>query len=67
MYKKFARLLAETNKTAYQVAKDTGVATSTLTSWKQGVYQPKADKLMKLADYFGKPLDYFYKDDDDEH
>ena len=30
MYKKFADLLYKTNKTAYQVSKDTGISTSTL-------------------------------------
>ena len=33
MYEKFAELLEKSNKTAYQVAKETGIATSTLTAW----------------------------------
>jgi transcriptional regulator with XRE-family HTH domain len=41
------------------VAKDTGINTATFTSWKQGKYTPKQDKLQIIADYFGKPLDYF--------
>lgn len=59
MYEKFADLLAKTNKTAYQVAKDTGVSTSTLSSWKNGDYTPKLDKLKVLADYFGVDINYF--------
>lgn len=62
MYKKFAELLAKTNKTAYQVSKDTGVSTSTLTNWKQGKYVPKADKLKILADYFGVSIEYFLEE-----
>ncbi len=59
MYKKFVELLNETGKTAYQVAKDTGVSTATLSSWKCGRYSPKVDKLKKLANYFGVPINYF--------
>lgn len=59
MYKKFKQLLDRTNKTAYQVAKDTGISTATLSSWKNGEYCPKVDKLKILADYFGVTVDYF--------
>jgi repressor LexA len=59
LYKKFAGLLAKTNKTAYQVSKDTGVPQSTLSDWKSGRSSPKVDKLKKLADYFGVPIEYF--------
>lgn len=59
MYEKFADLLAKTNKTAYRVAKDTGVSTATLSSWKKGEYTPKLDKLKVLADYFGVDINYF--------
>ncbi|MBD2861637.1 helix-turn-helix domain-containing protein [Paenibacillus oceani] len=59
MYEKFEQLLKEQNVTPYRVAKETGITTATFTSWKQGKYTPKQDKLQKIADYFGKPLDYF--------
>ncbi|GGF86419.1 helix-turn-helix domain-containing protein [Paenibacillus aceti] len=59
MYEKFLVLLEETGKTSYQVSKDTGVSTATLTNWKQGKYKPKTDKLKVLADYFGVTVDYF--------
>lgn len=59
MYEKFAKLLDETNKTAYRVSKDTGVSTATLSSWKKGEYTPKVDKLKILADYFGVSIEYF--------
>lgn len=51
MYEKFERLINEKGITAYKVSKDTGVATSTLTSWKKGKYAPKLDKLQKIATY----------------
>jgi transcriptional regulator with XRE-family HTH domain len=62
MYKKFEKLLAENNVTAYQVAQATGIATATLSAWKSGVYTPKLDKLLKIAEYFDVPLEYFVKE-----
>lgn len=59
LYKKFAELLVKTNKTAYQVSKDTGIAQSVLSDWKNNRSKPKADKLKVLADYFGVTVDYF--------
>lgn len=66
MYAKFEELLKKNNVTAYKVAKETGVTTATLTSWKQGKYTPKVEKLQKIADYFGVTVDYFTDDDSSE-
>lgn len=62
MYSKLEKLLEERGLTAYRVAKDTGIPTATLSNWKAGLYTPKADKLLKLANYFGVPLEYFLKE-----
>ena len=62
MYKKFEALLTKNGITAYQVSKETGVATSTLTEWKNGTYKPKVDKLVKIARYFNVPLEYFLEE-----
>lgn len=59
VYKKFQVLLEKSNKTAYGVAKDTGISTSTFSNWKNGRYTPKTDKLKILADYFGVSIEYF--------
>jgi len=59
LYKKFSSLLEESNKTAYQVSKDTGIAQSVLSDWKTGRSKPKVDKLTVLAKYFGVPIEYF--------
>ena len=58
MYERFEQLLKENNTTAYQVSKKTGVATATLSDWKNGRSVPKQDKLAKIADYFNVSLDY---------
>lgn len=59
MYEKFALLLAKSNKTAYRVAKDTGISPTVFSDWKSGRSKPKVDKLKILADYFGVPIEYF--------
>lgn len=65
LYQKFEELLVKSNKTAYQVSKDTGISTSTLSNWKHGNYTPKVDKLKILADYFGVTVDYLLKSDEE--
>lgn len=59
MYEKFEKLLNERNITAYQVSKETGIATATLTEWKKGTYKPKVEKLALIAKYFDVPIEYF--------
>ena len=59
MYEKLQVLLDKTNKTAYQVAQETGVSTATLSNWKNGNYVPKVDKIKILADYFNVSIEYF--------
>jgi len=65
LYKKFESLLKERNVTAYQVSKNTGIATATLSEWKKGTYTPKADKLLKIAQYFEVPIEYFLEKRDE--
>lgn len=66
MYKKFQSLLDKTNKTAYQVSKDTGIPQATLSDWKNSRSKPKFDKLMTLAKYFGVPVEYFAEEKEGE-
>jgi transcriptional regulator with XRE-family HTH domain len=61
LYRNFERLLNERGITAYRVAKDTKISTVTLSDWKKGKYTPKLDKIAKIANYFGVPLDEFIK------
>lgn len=53
MYKNYAALRDKKGLTDYRVAMDTGISTATLSSWKNGAYTPKSDKLLVLAKYFG--------------
>lgn len=66
MYEKFAELLVKNNKTAYAVAKETGIAQSVLSDWKNGRSKPKADKLKKIADYFKVPMEQLLENTEDD-
>ena len=56
-YARLEQLLAANHVTVYQVAKATGISASTFSDWKSGRSTPKADKLSRIADYFGIGLD----------
>lgn len=58
MYEIFAKLMKAKGCTAYQVSKATGIAQSTLSDWKNGKSIPKADKIQKIADFFGVSAEY---------
>lgn len=62
LYKKYVELRDKAGVTDYEVAKQTGVSTSTLTNWKYGRYEPKLSKLYNIAKYFGVTVDYFLDD-----
>lgn len=58
-YKKYAEVRDRKGVTDYEVSKNTGVSTSTLSNWKAGRYTPKVDKISSLSAYFGVPIEYF--------
>ena len=57
MYKTFEKLCEKKGVTPYKVSQETGISSSTLSEWKKGLYTPKADKLLLLANYFEVPLE----------
>ena len=56
-YPKYAKFREKKGVTDYEVSKNTGVPTSTLSNWKSGRYIPKADKMKLISDYFGISLE----------
>ncbi len=56
-YFAFERLLKARGATVYRVSKETGIAASTFTDWKNGRSSPKAEKLLRIAAFFGVSLD----------
>ena len=63
-YDKFIKLCEMNDIRPGKVSKETGVSTATLTSWKQGKYTPKPDKLQKIADFFNVSLDFLMDKED---
>lgn len=59
MYERYEALAAERGVSSYEVAKATGISSSTLYDWKAGRSKPKVEKLIKLAEYFNVPVTYF--------
>lgn len=66
MYDIFEKLCTEKGVTPYRVCKETGLTTSTISNWKAGRYTPKADKLQKIADFFGVSIEFLMGTDEKE-
>ncbi len=56
-YSAYQAIRDEKHLSDYAVAKETGIATATISSWKQGVYEPKVDKLTAIAQFLDVPLE----------
>ncbi len=63
MYEIFEHLLQIRGVSTYRVAKETGIPQQTFSKWKNGISTPKADKLQKIADYFGVSVEYLMGND----
>ena len=58
MFERIDQLLLESGYTDTELAKIAGVGKSTVSGWRKGVYNPKEDKLKKIADYFGVSVEW---------
>lgn len=58
-FKKVEDLVRENNISFYALGKKVGFPSSFFSEWKRGKMMPKVDKLKKIADFFGKPIEYF--------
>lgn len=52
------KLLNENKLTKYRLAKDFNCSKSTVTNWCEGITDPKAEEIAKLAIYFDVSADY---------
>lgn len=66
MYEIFEKLLEIRNVSPYAVSKATGIATSTLSDWKNGKSIPKTEKLKKIAEFLGCSLEYLTTGEESE-
>lgn len=58
VYERFAELLQKKGVRVADVTRATQIKSTVFSEWKKGKAQPKADKLQKIADYFGVSMDY---------
>lgn len=58
MYSIFEELLQKHGVSTYKVAKETGIAQSVFSSWKNGISTPKQDKMQKIANFFNVSVEY---------
>ena len=65
-YENFEILCKRDGVKPSDVSKATGISTATLTSWKQGKYTPKQDKLQLIADYFNSSVDFIINGKDEK-
>ena len=57
MYQKIKALCKENNISVYFLEKQLGFSTGSVCKW--DISMPRADALLKIAQYFNKPVDYF--------
>lgn len=57
MYENYEKIIKAKGLTNYKVSKDTGIAQSVLSTWKNGGTTPRVEKLQILADYLGVSVD----------
>lgn len=65
LWEKLEKILKQKNISRYQLSKMTGVAQTTLSSYKYGV-EPSFKNVCKIADALGVSLDYFREEDNHE-
>lgn len=62
LYEKFEKLLNERGIKTADVVRGTGIQAPAFVAWKKGLYELKADKIQKIAEFFDVPISYFYED-----
>lgn len=67
MYENYEKIIKAKGLTNYKVSKDTGIAQSVLSTWKNGGTTPRVEKLQILADYLGVSVDYLLGVQTDVH
>lgn len=61
-YEKYVRLRNSMHLKDADVSRETKIAKSTFSDWKNGRSEPKTDKLQKISDFMGVRIDYFIDD-----
>ena len=61
-YQKYAELRDQRGMSDYRVSKETGIAQSTMSDWKNGLSTPKADKLLLIAKALGVQMEDLFEE-----
>lgn len=62
-WEKYVQLCLNAGKSPNAAASDIGIASGTVTKWKNENSEPRSTTLLKIADYFGVPVSYFSEED----
>lgn len=62
-WEKYVQLCLNAGKSPNAAASDIGIASGTVTKWKNENSEPRYTTLLKIADYFGVPVSYFSEED----
>lgn len=57
IFDKVKEVCLERGISIHALEKETGIGNGTISRWKES--NPTVDKLKKVADYFGVPIEYF--------
>lgn len=60
IYERIKSLCEEKEVSVYRVERDLSFPNATIAKWKDSI--PGADRLKKVADYFGVPIEYFLEE-----
>lgn len=62
LYERYCKIRDQRGLKDADVARLSGVTKSTFSDWKKGLYQPKREKLIKIADVLGVSIEYLMDD-----
>ena len=62
LYEKYSEVRDRKGLTDFNVAKNSGIPLTTIYDWRNGLYTPKIDKLMKICKYLEIPIGDFLKE-----
>jgi len=60
---KIFAVMRQQHITAKELAHIIGISAANFTEWKKGRNQPSGNMVLKIADYFQLPIEYFYTDE----
>lgn len=66
-YIKYENKIKELGISTYKVAKETGITSVAFTKWKNGISQPKYDKIKLIAEYIGTTPEYLLNEEETEN